>query len=341
MTGLDANLEKSVELMRRHFREPRIEPGALDRLIQVQLGAHKDNKLNPETVLEALAEYARYGKDSETLNELSDAEVKALKEDKLAALMRDVLSHARRVSYVGSRSAGEMTRLLDDGFSAYSPIPARQPKRLLRPSADRVLFLDRDMVQSKFGLFAVDGEYDPSRAVGAQFYGSYMGGMDGVVFQQVREARSLAYYAYGGYRQAELRGEDSRASGYVECQADKTAEATALLKQLMSAMPVETKRFDEVKAGIEGLYRSDRVNFRAVPGKVMAWEDLGFAADPRPARFKTALLYTMPELTAFAQRFSKGPWTLFMMGSRPRVDMGALKRLGVLEDRAADQLFPY
>jgi predicted Zn-dependent peptidase len=175
------------------------------------------------------------------------------------------------------------------------------------------------------------------------FYGSYLGGgMSSVIFQEIREARSLAYAAWGGYAPAGHKGDDNELYGGLECQADKTAEGADLLRALSLELPWSEDRFAETRRAIEQRYRTDPIQFRGVPGVLMAWEDQGLPpGDPRPARFERALSYTIADLKAFAARFKGRPATIYVLGDRARVGLDGLKKLGSFEERTIDQLFPY
>ncbi|MDD5302342.1 MAG: insulinase family protein [Elusimicrobia bacterium] len=342
LSGLDRNLWASLELMAQRFDYTNIEPGTLPKMIEVELGAREDEKKDPGSVHYALGQLAARGRENSVLKRLTNAEFKALKEKHLKALIRDFMLHPARVAYVGNRSPREIGKLLGTG-RRLGPVPARVPLQLLRPSAPRVLFTHRDMVQAQVGLFAADETFDPEHAVDYDFYSQYMGGdMSSVIFQEVRESRALAYSASGGHTAVALKGDDTQLWGRLGCQADKTPEAVKLMESLFQDFPASEKRFRETAKSIEESYRTSPVPFRWIPSTVIGWEDQGLAGgDPGPKRFERSLKYTLPELQAFAQRFKTKPLTVWILGHRDRVGLDQLKTLGALEEKPLDALFPY
>jgi predicted Zn-dependent peptidase len=342
LSGLDKNLWESLELMRQRFETPSVDTGTLANMVEVAIGAHQDTKRDPGAVSGALGEWARRGKDSGVLQELTDKELQALTLPKLLALIRSVPEFEHRTGYVGNRPLGELGRLLDERKTYRKP-GAREDVRLLAPKEPRVIFTHRDMVQAHVGLFLADGLYDPARAVDYNFYGSYLGGgMSSVIFQEIREARSLAYAAWGGYGPAQHKGDDNELYAGLECQADKTPDAAALLRQLSLDLPWSPERFTETSRAIEQRYRTDPVQFRSVPGVLMAWEDMGLPpGDPRPERFARSLRYTLDDLKSFSSRFKGRAATVYVLGDRARVGLDELKKLGSFEERTIDDLFPY
>ncbi len=342
LSGLDRNLWPSLELMTQRFDWPSIEPGTLQKMIEVELGAREDEKKNPGAVHDALGQVAARGRESAVLKRLSNAELKALNETHLKALIRNFMLHPARVAYIGNRSPREIGKLLSTGRRQQS-VPPRTPLRLLRPASPRVLFTHRDMVQAQVGLFAADEVFDPEHVVDYQFYSEYMGGdMSAVIFQEVRESRALAYSASGGHTGIADKGDDTRLWGRLGCQADKTTEAVKLMSSLFQDFPGSEKRFRETAKSIEESYRTNPVPFRSIPGTVISWEDQGLTdGDPGPKRFERSLKYTLPELQSFASRFKTKPLTVWILGHRDRVGLDGLKTLGEFEEKPLDALFPY
>ena len=110
-----------------------------------------------------------------------------------------------------------------------------------------------------------------------------------------REARSLAYSAWGGYGGGAQLGDENRLLGVLGCQTDKTVEAVDLMLKLFADPPATEVRLKETRESILQSYRTDPLTFREVPGAVQSWEDIGFDKDPRPARFKRAQTYSLDE----------------------------------------------
>lgn len=342
LTGLDRNLWASLELMAQRFDWPSIEPGTLQKMIEVELGAREDEKKDPASVNYALGQLASRGRENGVLKRLTNAEFKALSEARLKALIQDFMLHPSRAAYVGNRAPREIGKLLETG-RRLRPVPPRVPLKLLRPAAPRVLFTHRDMVQAQVGLFAADETFDPEHVVDYQYYSEYMGGdMSAVIFQEVRESRALAYSASGGHTGTADKGDDTQLWGRLGCQADKTPEAVKLMESLFQDFPGSEKRFRETAKSIEEFYRTNPVSFRWIPSTVISWEDQGLTGgDPGPKRFERSLKYTLPELQSFASRFKKKPLTVWILGHRDRVGLEQLKTLGELEEKPLDALFPY
>lgn len=341
LSGPDESLGPALKLVLARFEAPSVSTDTLKKMIAVKIGAHQDDKKDPARVAYALGEFARRGRESSVLNELSDRELRALTTEKLTGLIRGTFLYKRRTAYVGNRSPDELAKLLETGAGLKDP-PAHIPLRFLKPARTTVYFTRRDMVQAQVGLFAADEVLDPEHAADYDYLSAYLDGGNSLIMQEIREARSLAYSAGGQYAGAAYKSDENQLWGKLACQADKTVEATALLARLLRSPPLDPERFQEAAKSIEEEYRANPVPFRAVPAALMAWEDEGLAGgDPRPERFRKALNYTLRDLERFARRFRDRPMTIYVLGPADRVDLPGLKKLGDFEEKTLEKIFPF
>ena len=151
----------------------------------------------------------------------------------------------------------------------------------------------------------------------------------------------LRVSASGGYSPGDRKADENLLWGALGTQADKTIEAATLLRSLLSRLPLTKERFGQPKRTIEERYRATPTEFREIPGSVFSWEDKGLTKDPRPERFKKSLSYTLVDLRRFAARFESAPKTVTVLGSRARVDLEGLKKLGDFTEKPLNELFPY
>jgi hypothetical protein len=111
--------------------------------------------------------------------------------------------------------------------------------------------------------------------------------------------------------------------------------------QLLRKMPLAEARFVGARQALDEEYRSSRVEPRAAPLWVLAWDDLGEPSDPRPRDWKVLQSIEPAALAAFAARISAGATLISVMGNSERFDRKALGAVGTIETVPLARLFGY
>lgn len=348
VTGLDKNLEASLRLLREHFARP---TGAtqedLDLLVDRTIGARAQQKSDARAIGSALSSYAQRGADGDVLRQPRNEELKAWKAEDLLDAARSIWDVKRTALYVGRRPPEAVAKLLDlppangDFASLREPAP-RQGVKLVVPEKPRVLFVHAPAAQAQVGLFYSDGAYDRAAVPIHRVYNEYMSGsMGSVVFQEIREARALAYAAGTAYRDAAWAEDDNVFLGALGTQADKTVDALDVLMRIVTEMPAAEARLDNAKRTIDEAYRSGRVGFRAIPSTVVSWWRQGLEGDPRAWNREEVKKTTLEDLAAFASRWKGRPYTITIVGDKSRIDLAKLAQFGEVVQMTPDQIFPW
>jgi predicted Zn-dependent peptidase len=164
--------------------------------------------------------------------------------------------------------------------------------------------------------------------------------MSSVVFQELREARALAYSAAASYAQGSREDAENLMLGAIGSQTDKTVDAVTAFVDLIDNMPESTERFDESVNSLLNRYRTSKLSFREVIGSVRSWERLGLQGDPRRDRYAQLQNVTMEDLLAFQQEHVKGrPKLISIVGDTTAIDTEALAQFGSVKEVEVDELF--
>ncbi len=344
VSGLDENLAEGLGLARKLLAKPVIGQATLDELTKIILAEREDEPKSPQVLSHALAHFHRYGDRSRYRDRLSNADLNASTVEKLAASVSDLLATEQVVLYVGPRSIDEVANMIAKEFEStgkLSPAPAIDPMRSASPEKTRILFLEKEMAQAFVRIEFAAGEHDESSRPSSQLFNEYFGGgMAGLVFQELREARALAYSAFGRYFPASRKDDENLVVGFIGCQGDKTIEAVKTFLGLMEEMPLEKTRFENARKAVESVYRTANVSFRGIPGIVSEWRHLGLDKDPRIDRFpkiKDADLQTLKDF--YDKEIKTRTKVISIVGDSSKIDMGALAEFGEITTIEADKIF--
>ncbi len=344
VAGLDENLPNALSLGRSLLAAPVIEQETLAELIKIILADREDEPKSPQVLAHALAHFHRYGDRSRYRDRLSNADLNASTVEKLSASLGELLGTEQSVLYVGPRSADDVADLLNKEYAKVgelSPSAPHEPLRSATTEKTRILFLQKEMAQAMVRMEFAAGTYEESSRPASQLFNEYFGGgMAGLVFQELREARALAYSAFGHYFPASRPEDENIVVGFIGCQADKTIEAVKTFLGLMEDMPLDQKRFDNARQALESTYRTANVAFRSVPGIVIDWENLGLDKDPRQDRFpiiKDASIDTLKEF--YEKEIQPRTKLISIVGDSSKIDMEALAKFGEITTVEAGEIF--
>lgn len=344
IAGLDENFEKSLSLLLEWIRDPKTDDETLETLKQIIMVSREDEKKDPGSLSRALSQFARYGEESSYLRRLSSSELRGMTADQLLDVVRGLLGYKHVVAYTGSLPLEEVQKILAKHHPLPDDLKDPPPYRFLRAreaASTEILFFDKEMAQAQVRIEYPSGRYDKSMRLPAELYNSYFaGGMSGIVFQELREARALAYSAGALYHVGTRIDDENLMIGAIGCQADKTPEAVSAFIDLMDNLPESKERMDEVLTSMDNQYRTSKLGFREVIGAVRAWEKLGLAPDPRKAEFEALQHANLDTVLAFHKERVKGrPKLVSIVGDKNRIDMNAISEFGKVTEVGVSDLF--
>ncbi len=344
ISGLDEQFADSLALMLNVIRNPVVDEATLAELKGIILKSREDQKQDPRAISQALYLYNRYGDDSPLLRSLSSDEIMAANVEELQALTRDLLSYKQTLSYTGSLPLNELLTILRENYPIDGELRDTPPyvfRTARNIDQSEILVVNRETAQAQVRIEFPDGVYDENLVVPASIYNTYFGtSMSSVVFQELREARALAYSASAQYSQGSRLEAENMVVGAIGSQNDKTVEATTAFIDLFDNMPRSIERFEEARNSLINRYRTSTIGFRQITPTVRSWERQGIQGDPRAQRFAQLQSSTVEDLLSFQQeRIAGKPKLISIVGDMSRIDAEALSELGTVTELTVDDLF--
>jgi predicted Zn-dependent peptidase len=169
----------------------------------------------------------------------------------------------------------------------------------------------------------------------------YIGGQAGLVFQEVREARGLAYAAHAGHSAGSRLADQNLIWASAASRPDRAAEAVAVMLGLIRKFPIQAKRFERARGSAIERLLGGRVRFRGYGFSAETWRLRGQSADPRPEVLAGLRAMSIEELRSFVAPLEHAALALVCVGDTSRMDMTALGQLGSVELRSLDDVVVY
>lgn len=345
LRGLDEQFRPSLALLREMLVNPEIDDASLEELKSIILTQREDARKDPEKIMSALSDYHRYGKDSGWLRMLPADTVRAISAGELQETLRSAMGTRHALLYSGTLSPAEVM----DAYNAnrvqqgtlvapppYTPLVPRVPE------TTEVYFLNREMAQSHVRLEFGGIPYDPAVSPAAQLYNMYFSGsMSGVVFQELREVRALAYMVGAQYRPGDRKNDPNIMIGVIQTQSDKTSDAVRAFADLLDNLPLSADRYALAREALLNDYRSSRTGFRRIPKVLLDWERRGLQPDPRRRWYEEITAAEgIDLLTNFHKEHIAGRTKLIsIVGESARIDLPGLNDTGTVHEIKVEEIF--
>ncbi|MEM9461233.1 MAG: insulinase family protein [Myxococcota bacterium] len=341
ITGIDRNLEASLTLVRRWLEAPRVDAAAAKQHRDNTLSLRRDHLEDPQLLDWALWNYAAYGERSEALNEPSNAAVAAADPTALLALVSTWLDHTHRTLYFGPRPSAELEDLLVLGKDHVATAPV-EPRRFRTAEGTQLILVHREMAKASVSVVVPIPARPPQErplAVGLDEY--FSGESTALFYQEIREARGLAYNANGGYLLGKRPGDDEGLYALLETQADKVPEALRMALTLLRA-PLRDELVQAASTSLDQRVRAERISPRDVPRQIAAWDARGLREDPRLRDWEVYKRLTPAMLEELLESTRQAPRVIAILGDRERIDRKALEAAyGPIVEVEPQALFSY
>lgn len=285
LEGIEKNFDQAIALLSELIYAPKLDQKKIDNIVDENKTERKMEKTEPDNVASALLEYVRYKNKSSFIDRLSMKEIKALKAEDLVASFKESSQYFTEIHLVAQNDLEDKSQLLEKTFKlnedkkpSDSPIYLESEKY----NENTVFFVNKKKARQSKIFFMVDGApFDINKKAYIDEFNMYFGGgFSGLVLQEVREYRSLAYSAGAGFRIPALKNKPTYFIGFIGTQADKTNEVIDVFHELVRNMPSKTERAPMIKDYLIQSAFTGTPNFRDMSQSIADWKLQGYTEDP-------------------------------------------------------------
>ncbi|MCQ2156317.1 MAG: insulinase family protein [Bacteroidales bacterium] len=348
LNGLAENMDKVMAFMEEFIADAQPNPEALELLkantIQDRMNARTSQNANSFR----LRNYALYGPVNPSTYILSNKEIMALTDAELLDTIRNLFTLSHSVIYYGPVGADEFVAGLNAIHKCPEtlvPVKSGNPFRYLEAEENTVIVAPYDANQSVVVAVSCSGEpYDASLDPKVQLYNGYFGAgaMNCIVFQEMREARGLAYSAYASYTSPSDKEHPMHYRTFIQTQNDKVVDALAAFADITDNMPESQAAFDIAKEDMLANLRTRRVIKSDVLWSYVNDRKLGLDSDRSKLLYEGALDLTLDDIVKFQQEAVKGrKYTISILGRESDLDMERLSGFGKIKRITTTELFGY
>lgn len=349
LSGLNENFDKAMALLEEVIRDLKPNKEALENLVSDIGKTRTDNKLNQDKILwDAMFNYGKYGAKSPYTNILTESELKALNPDELISILKGLPSYKHKALYYGPLSNEEVTGKINSYHKVSSTgliDPPDLNKYTEQPTDENVVYLVDypDMVQAEILMLSKKGIYDKDKVPYITMYNEYFGGgMSGIVFQELRESKALAYSTFSSFTTPQRSDRSHYNIAYIGTQADKLPEAIAGLYELLVNLPSSEITFNSAKENLRQKLNTERITRGGILNSYLAAQKLGLDHDIRKDVYEKFSSISIDDIQKFqSENVKDSKYTILVLGDKNKLDIKTLEKYGNVKYLTLEEVFGY
>jgi len=242
-------------------------------------------------------------------------------------------SYQCEIVFFGNTPIDELKNLIEDKLSlANNPKSDKFIKRKRQEiKKNKILFVnDKNAVQSQIYFYIPGEELNLDQHSNVIAFNEYFGGgFSGLVMQEIREYRSLAYSTWARYFESSMPNEKDQFLSYIGCQGDKSVEAIKVMAGLINEMPEKPDRIPSMKTSLQLKVVTNYPGFREIPYRIINYQRQGYNQDPNIQSFNKYKNLQMKNIVDFYKKAIKGkPYLITIYGDKRNINFKELNYLG-------------
>ena len=346
ISGLSENMGEAIDLVENLIKGAQPNDAILANLKADSFRSRANAKLSQGSCFGALQRYMIYGPEFIEKTVLKNDEIEALTSEELISKISSLMDCTHEVLYYGPMDQKEFAKTLEAHHQVsgdLKPLERTYPKAL-EVKDNNVVLAQYDAKQLYLLQYSDRGEkLSIPDEPGITLYNEYFGGaMNSIVFQEMREARGLAYTAMAQLASPYFLDGDYYYIAFIATQNDKLKQAVEAFDDIINNMPESQAAFDVAKESLINRIRTQRTVRDQVLWNYISDRELGLKEPLDRQIFESVQAMTLDDVKAVQEKWAKDRcYTYGILGDKNDIDMDFVRSLGPVKEVTLEEIFGY
>ncbi len=347
LSGLSENMPAALALLEDLLRHAKVDSEAYDQYVSLILKNRQDQKADQSTCFSMLYAYALYGPHNALRDAMSEQQLRETQPQTLLDLLRDLPKHEHSVLYYGPLSQqklDECVTRLHPTEEKLLPAPQGKPYQLQPTLENEILIAPYDAKNIYMRAIHNEGRQTnlDERATINLFNEYFGGGMNGIVFQEMREARGLAYNAWADYTTPERKGDPEYFVTHIITQNDKMMDCIRQFDEIVNHLPQSEAAFQIAKDALLKQMASQRTTKFGIIRAYIAAKKQGYDTDINEKIYADLQRLTLKDIADFEQQqMAQKTQRHVILGNEKELDMTSLEQVAPIRRLSLEEIFGY
>ncbi len=345
--GLAENMEKAMTFIEDFIEDAQPNPEALDMLKANIKQERLNDKTDQNANFNRLRAYLLYGPENPYTTQLSSGQIDSLTDASLLEKIHSLFDKEHEILYYGPMEGETFAKLVNKVHrcpETREAVGKSDPFKYLSTDENRLILAPFDANQAILFSVSSQGEaFDAAKTPSVSLYNEYFGGgMNSIVFQEMREARGLAYSAGAAYQQPDDLEHTDLYMNMIMTQSDKLVDALNAFDEIINNMPVSPKAFAIAKESLLSNLRSQRTVKSGILFAYLSARKLGLDVNLDKLIYDSVQNLTLEDVVRFQQQNVKDrKYTIGILGRQSDYDIEGLSSFGKVQSVTTEEIFGY
>ena len=347
ISGLNENMPKALWLVEHLLANAKVDKEAYIELVELVKKSRKDNRSNQNANFGALAAYGIYGPYNKVRNVMSNAELDKTNPQTLLNLLKGLRNYKHEVLYCGQSTPEALVKTIDEGHvigKTLANVPQGKRYTEMQTKENEVWMAPYEAKNIYMMLYNNSGKgWNVEQQPMVYLFNEYFGtGMNGIVFQELRETRGLAYNASARYTTPSRVGGTESLQANIISQNDKMMDCVKAFNNIIDEMPQSDKAFELAKQASMKRIATERTTKFGIINAYLQARRLGLDFDIKERIYNALPKITLKEMVEFEkQAMAKKPLRYLILGDEKNLDMKGLEKIGKIKKVTTQEIFGY
>ncbi len=340
-------MPKALWLVEHLLANAKVDNVAYKQLVELIKKVRKDRRSNQKYNFTALTAYGTYGAYNPIRNQMSNDQLDKTNPQTLLNLLKSLRNYKHEVLYCGESTPEELVKIIDEGHAigkTLANVPQGKRYAETKTLENEVWLAPYEAKNIYMRLYNNSGkgwnlEQQPMVYLFNEYFGT---GMNGIVFQELRETRGLAYSAGARYVTPYRMGGNEYLQAEIISQNDKMMDCVRAFNSIIDEMPQSDKAFELAKQASMKRIATERTTKFAIINAYKRAQRLGLDFDVMERVYKELPKITLKEMVEFEkQTMAKKPLRYMILGDEKNLDMKGLEKIGKIKRVTTQEIFGF
>ena len=345
--GLSENMQAALVQMEDMIQNLKVDKEAYEQMVGLILKQREDAKKNQRGYFNRLFQYGVYGPRNAGRDIMTEKQLKETDPQVLVDLLKNLSQYEHSALYYGPMTQQEISAVIAKTHKTpakFMAVPENKPYTAQTANTNEIWIAPYDAKNIYMRMYHNEQrEWNPDEAATIALFNEYFGGgMNGIVFQEMREARGLAYNASAWYSRPSRKNDKEFFYTHIITQNDKMMDCINHFQKITNELPASETAFNIAKEGLTKQLASLRTTKMSIISTYLAAKKLGIDYVLNEKIYNDLKNVTLQDMVNFEKaNMARKPLRYIILGDEKELDMESLSKIGPIRRLTTEEVFGY